>query len=517
MGLADYMVGPAEPFTSGRNPDLGGLLILLHNGKPHKVIAPGERFIRLWNTPWTGNLQIMQVKTGDVVLLLTFTDIPTLKTDEKAPQAPHVKSVKIELAVKLNPDRQYRALKDYIASAGAEFADRLQIDLVRDLEGRLHAALASKSINDLRTANLTALMVEPALPFRLARGLLEVSTLHVSEPVWPDYTESIAGAYFDKELALVATQHKKEVDIARVIADGDIGLQQAEINAAIQKEVYEQNFALAKQLKIPIEYVMDPQWFTNRVEAARGFLQAIASSGNPRIWRDAAGPIASAVHAAGLTSELPKPSQLTDLSDEAIQVAMRTLPGRVDASANGAEAAEDLDFVEILTGVIDIDHHLNSDGKVARAWQSVFGRDPSQLRGSGLHVNGTTAYLIVVSRNASGIQSSERKKLLDVLRQLLLVSKVRFIALHPDGYKDLARQLMEKLLALEPNTLRIEAEILGEVPVQELHLSVDTNDGSPRDMVRAFMDEYRNEHHALEDLFPFTATQISPKRTRQGS
>jgi hypothetical protein len=218
MGRLRALVGAAVEVDYKVYAEEGGVLVLIRNGKPFRVISPGKRFSA---TMRRGHIRALPVSGASVVVEHTRERVPL--ADEFT-----LPSVSLTARVSLRHTGGYRALMDRIERHGLAFVDHLDQEMTDALD-----AAVLETFGRLRHDELVrrTLREEFAVDRPICDGLFTLEEVGTVKPVWDPSYEQIHGLGAETAAVVADAQARVEQSSALAVAD----LADAEREALITK------------------------------------------------------------------------------------------------------------------------------------------------------------------------------------------------------------------------------------------------------------------------------------------
>jgi hypothetical protein len=269
------------------------VLVVLQNGLVKSVVPPGKRVGRFWRASPIGVFQVIEVNAGWFSVRRTITNVTAApEANGVSFQAP---SVTLQLTGKINDSGNYHDLRAIVNEAGLGLADALVAALTNGIERSVRNTFARQPQSFWRGAALTQ-EFERTLPVGQTFGppgyekLIMLRSLdEVTAEQDPSFLEQY-GAEMKVAIAAsqaAAAQAEAMIENARALATAH---GQAEINrieAASRVEVkrveadgraglYTDYAAVAAQLNLPIEALIDPEKYTRNDQEAHEVAKILA-------------------------------------------------------------------------------------------------------------------------------------------------------------------------------------------------------------------------------------------------
>lgn len=329
-------VGPLEDLHGVPHAALGTIAVVVRNGKPERVIAPGRRMVRGVNVPLSGHLQVIQVTVDPVSTdLFTVTDIPTRDSGlagglrgssigmvEQKP-AYDVRRIVLKAVVQLDPAFDYRAFRELVLRRGVNFAETLTHDLGRLLDQMVRTHLRQVTHEELYARGAAdVLMPRGDLP-RLDGGLFRLTGLQVVELVMSEdflrarrsATEITTTAAIDRlrnearlGVDVEALDHRAVLTARQMEHDANERKEGVRIDAEVLELQITTLAPLAARLGIPLVYFTNPIILRDKQDMAIKVLEQLSDPVVAATLRKVPGLLESA--GAALTTSISMPTAL---------------------------------------------------------------------------------------------------------------------------------------------------------------------------------------------------------------
>jgi hypothetical protein len=171
--------------------------VVLQNGKPVRVVAPGGRIWRGFRAPVIGSLYVVPINRGTVAVEQVVRDVVTRRDGYVA------ESVPLSLRVRLDTADDYARLKRFLQDRGESFADDLLAELRNGVDELVRRTFAERTHDDLYGASVAGFLKPGREPVPIAGGLMIVESLTVSGRVeWSSVFLAIRKVEGDLALAV---------------------------------------------------------------------------------------------------------------------------------------------------------------------------------------------------------------------------------------------------------------------------------------------------------------------------
>lgn len=493
--MANQFVGEIERLVGRSNPAWGTLTVLIKNGAPAHVYVPGERLSRGLNAPLFGVLELVQVRTDDVPIKLSFEDIVTKSIENGQVEGYAIPHLSLSVNVRINPADNYAAFKAHIRTHGPQFADALIAEISNGLNSRLRSTLAQRTIAELREGSLSDVLGASRTPFQFSSGVLLVTSLVASVREWP-------AAYVE----IVKTKQGTAVGVAQAESDRTIGvaeiettltrvLGEARIEATTLQERVKLLTPVAHELGLPVEYLVNPSHRESIESRASEILNNVLQSPNGQILRQNPALLSVLLGNTGLGAprlqQSPSPSSYSGEAAQALDSSPMT--GPIDA--------EEL-------GIIPGAPVLTIDRRLGMVWEGVYGGlGDTNLLGLGSGASGDSAAVVVVSEGTQGSEA-QHAQFVNRLRRLLKASEVKTLWLSPADSSGLIKQWLVAAHGTSAEGLTVTSELVDEHGLLTLNAFVGGEASLARDVVRSLLSPERAELPALVSVLPYADLRL---------
>jgi hypothetical protein len=272
------------------------VLVVLQNGLVKSVVPPGKRVGRFWRASPIGVFQVIEVNAGWFSVRRTITNVTAApEVSGVSFQAP---SVTVQLTAKINDSGNYHDLRAIVTEAGLGLADALVAALTSGIERTVRNTFARQPQSFWRGAALTD-EFERTLPIGQSFGpvgyehLIMLRTLDEvtaqQDPFFVKQYEAEMNVAISPSQA-AAAQAEAMVENARALAAAHGQAELNRIEAASRVEVsrveadgragiYADYAAIAADLSVPIEALIDPEKFARDQERAHELAKTLAEPG----------------------------------------------------------------------------------------------------------------------------------------------------------------------------------------------------------------------------------------------
>lgn len=232
----EFFADPA-PFSGRMHASFGGLALILRNSVVDRVITPGKRFSRAWRAPLTGDLQFIEVYTGDRRFGLGYDDLATA-------DGFHIR-LQLDAVVRINDAGGYQYLERFVQQHGADFDTAILQELDNGLKSVLARTVHDYNHSDLRLRGADSVKLG-RLPVAFGNQVLQLVSYSVTGIVWD-------------EIALEAERIEKSKAVNKAQAEND----QARLN---DREVLLR--PIAERLGLPVTLLLDKELHGEQERAA---------------------------------------------------------------------------------------------------------------------------------------------------------------------------------------------------------------------------------------------------------
>lgn len=487
MAAGNAFVGQPRTLRRGEHPELGTLLLVLQNGRPDRVVVPGGRIWRGFRAPIIGNLQVVPLNEGSVDVQQTVRDVVTAGQEKFV-----VRSVPLELRVRLNPADDYVALRSFMTQRGTSYADDLLAELRNGVDELVRSVFAVTPHDALYGAPVAGILKPGSAPIPCAHGLMLIESLAIGGSIeWSETYLKIKEAN-DATLVGLATQRSDET----------LGTDRARVDATVLSARYREFAPLAAALNVPIDYFVNPEALAASRETATEIIAKLLEPGNRALLQRDPAMLGNLLQATGLTNlmnQLGPPSQIT--LDGASHATLQHEPaiGAAPARPASGPPTEPLSLGEPGDAM-----GLNLDRRLARLWSTAGPLDP-QLIGLAADAEGDAATVIAVSaRTAVAVPADFTARAAALLR----VQHVTVISLVAASYAELAEAWLTQVLGQASHTVTAQIDITDAGGLDQLVISLDGDPRACHAMVQQLDKPGLTARGALEALLPFAGLMI---------
>lgn len=351
----EFFADPA-PFSGRMHASFGGLAIILRNSVVDRVITPGKRFSRAWRAPLTGDLQFIEVYTGDRSFGLAYPDLATA-------DGFHIR-LELDAVVRINDGGAYQYLEHFVQQHGADFDTAILQELDNGLKSVLARTIHDYTHSDLRLRGADSVKLG-RLPVAFGTQVLQLVSYSVTGIAWD-------------EIALEAERIEKGKAVNSAQAHSD----QARLT---EREVLLK--PIAERLGISLTLLMDKEIHgeqtraeIDRTRLAIEAFQALPESVQRQMVRQDPGIVYQLMGQSA--PAVPAGREITGTGPTPTHTALQLPTG-----------TEDDTLTEVLVDGLPLDG-LNKTAKLARLWSK---RSSEPLEGIAGAVGEDKATVLVVT------------------------------------------------------------------------------------------------------------------------
>jgi len=432
--------GQPRTLRRGEDPELGSLLLVLQNGRPDRVVAPGGRIWRGFRAPIIGDLQVVPLNEGTVDVQQTVRDVVTAGNERFV-----VETVPLAMRVRLNPADDYAVLRAFMHHRGTSYADDLLAELRNGVDELVRGVFAVRSHDELYGASVAGMLKPGPQPVPCADGLMLIESLTIDGTItWSPTYLRIKEAN-DAALVGLATNRSDEV----------VGTDRARVDATVTAARYEQYVPLAAALNVPIDSFANPEALAGSRGITTEIISKLLEPCNRALLQRDPTMLGNLMHAAGLTNLMTGQTPMSVVATaEPSVAALSQEPAGGSFGSSGATTAPSLnDTVVLPTPGDDLD--LNVDRRLARLWSGGAPLDPA-ITGLAADVTGDAAVVIVVSPTRPvDVPPDFTTQAANLLR----VQHVSVIALAANSYAELATAWLGHVLGSDARAVTNQIDI----------------------------------------------------------